>query len=286
MKNFSKKSKTLLFASLMYGVPSFFATAQTILGALESPSTGSVQSGIGVIRGWHCSATRIEITIDGISKGFTYTGSQRFDTTLICGKSETGFSYLINYNDSKLTPGWHTVRAYANGEKFGEASFQNLQSGGEEYLTGINKQTKVLDFPKPGSSVILSWQEDKQNFAITGIELNRETPRTTISSVGFITGTDGSTKIQYSITNNSTQSLGKVDIDIYCTTGTTGLSFLKQTSYIPTNGILAPGSTEVSSFFYYSPNFIRYAPPRCTNINNDIFINPGSIYNTQGTLIY
>ena len=33
-------------------------------GLLEIPSPRSYQSGIGLISGWHCSAARIEISID------------------------------------------------------------------------------------------------------------------------------------------------------------------------------------------------------------------------------
>ena len=39
--------------------------SQSPQGTLEVPAPDSTQSGIGAISGWHCSAGRIEISIDG-----------------------------------------------------------------------------------------------------------------------------------------------------------------------------------------------------------------------------
>lgn len=271
-----------IFSSLVTTI----ACAAGLQGALESPANGAIESGIGIVRGWHCTASVIEVKIDGISRGKTYVGSNRFDAASICGKIETGFSLLLNYNDTTLTPGNHVVRVYGDGVLFGEALFQNVQSGGQEYLTGVTKQTTVNDFPRPGSSVVLSWREDKQNFVVTNISLNQQRVRAVISLVSFVAGTDGSTRISFTVTNNTTSYIGKVDLDLYCTSGSTGLTFLKSTSYIPAYGMIFPGASEVGSLFYYSPGFVRTAPPHCSDLNTGVFVNPTSIYDASGAIIY
>jgi hypothetical protein len=49
-------------------------------GALENPVSGSTESGIGIISGWHCTATNITVTIDGMSLGKAGSSTCRGDT--------------------------------------------------------------------------------------------------------------------------------------------------------------------------------------------------------------
>jgi len=134
---------------------------------LENPVVDITESGIGVISGWHCTATRIDIVIDGLSVGKAGSGTSRNDTTGICGRSDSGYSLLYNYNI--LSPGSHTISAYADGEVFETRQFNTVQSGGEEYLRGISKTATISDFPSLGRIVILQWSQAKQSFVITGI---------------------------------------------------------------------------------------------------------------------
>lgn len=77
-----------LLVYLMTAIPSLsFA-----LGSLENPVAGSTESGIGVISGWHCTASIITATIDGASLGKAGSGTGRGDTASICGRSDTGYS--------------------------------------------------------------------------------------------------------------------------------------------------------------------------------------------------
>lgn len=78
---------------LLAASSSAFAT-----GSLENPQPNAVESGIGVISGWDCSAQQVEVFIDGRSIGNAGTGTLRGDTTNICGHAETGFSLLLNYS--------------------------------------------------------------------------------------------------------------------------------------------------------------------------------------------
>lgn len=137
-------------------------------GSIENPAIGSTESGIGIISGWHCTASKIDIFIDGALAGFTYTGSSRADTAAVCnGKSSTGYSYLINFNS--LSRGEHTIKVLADGVQFGERVFNTIQSGGQEFLSGAAKQVAVADFPSAGANTTLTWSESKQSFVVTSV---------------------------------------------------------------------------------------------------------------------
>ena len=155
-------NKLILAATLVAGIPLSFAE-----GLLEIPVVDSTESGIGVISGWHCTATRIDIVIDGLSVGKAGSGTSRNDTTGICGRSDSGYSLLYNYNI--LTPGSHTISAYADGEVFETRQFNTVRSGGEEFLRGVSKTAIISDFPSSGRIATLQWSQEKQSFVITGI---------------------------------------------------------------------------------------------------------------------
>lgn len=155
-------------------VAPLFAWAQ---GSLENPANNSTESGIGILSGWHCTASRVEALIDGKSVGFAYVGSERGDTVGVCGKSNTGFALLLNFNE--LPRGAHKVQIFANGVKFGEANFSTTQSGGKAFLTGASKQVIVSDFPTAGSNATLTWSQSKQSFVVTSVSTGTTTPTTT-----------------------------------------------------------------------------------------------------------
>jgi len=145
----------------------FFHLISQAQGALENPAASSAESGIGIISGWHCTASRIDFYIDGKSIGYALVSSDRGDTAGICGKSNTGFSFLINYNE--LTRGTHNVKAYANGALFGDTTFVTTQSGGVAFLQGAAKIVVVNDFPTPGNSATLVWNQSKQSFVVNRV---------------------------------------------------------------------------------------------------------------------
>lgn len=136
-------------------------------GALENPVVGSTESGIGVISGWNCTAGSISVAIDGASLGMAGIGTSRGDTASTCGRSDTGFSLLFNYN--ALTPGSHTLDLYADGQLLETRQFNTVQSGGAEFVTGLSKTTTVADFPTTGQTATLQWSQAKQGFVVTGI---------------------------------------------------------------------------------------------------------------------
>ena len=137
------------------------------MGILENPGPGSWQSGIGVLSGWVCEADMVEVVLDDRPAQLAAYGTERPDTEEICGDSDNGFGLLFNWN--RLEDGVHTVRALADGEEFGRATF-TVTTLGTEFLRGAEGETVVPDFPSPGEAVRLRWQGSNQNFVITNWE--------------------------------------------------------------------------------------------------------------------
>lgn len=135
-------------------------------GQLEVPGSGSFQSGIGIVSGWKCTAGAVTVQFDN---GPTYTaayGTIREDTQGVCGDTNNGWALLWNWN--RLGDGPHTVKVFDNGVQFGFTTI-TVQTLGAEFQTGLNKSVTVNDFPAPGQSVTLQWQQGQQNFVIAGM---------------------------------------------------------------------------------------------------------------------
>ena len=141
------------------------------IGILENPGPGSFQSGIGVLSGWVCDAGEIQIEIEtergDSERQVAAYGTERLDTAGVCGDTDNGFGLLFNWN--RLTDGVHTARAFADGVEFGRATF-TVTTLGEEFLRGIQGETTVTGFPRAGKAVRLMWQQNLQNFVITGLQ--------------------------------------------------------------------------------------------------------------------
>jgi hypothetical protein len=143
------------------------ASAQSTVGVLGTPPDGSTVSGVSTISGYHCTSKNIEVFIDGVSYGKAGAGTQLLGTLGVCGRTDTGYSLL--YNFSNLDNGQHTVSVTADGVPLATNTVTTVKSGGEQWLTGVNKQTKVQDFPHPGQAATLQWVQSFQNFLVTGI---------------------------------------------------------------------------------------------------------------------
>ena len=158
------------------------STRVAATGTLENPQPGGLEAGIAVISGWHCTSRNIEVRIDGVSLGLAGAGTSRGDTMSVCGRTDTGFSLLYNYN--LLQGGTHTVDAYADGVLFGSATFQ-VGYLGAEFLTGLSASHTVPNFPGPKRGTRVQWEQSKQNFVVTG-----QQPLTSPSVVGNYTITE------------------------------------------------------------------------------------------------
>ena len=135
-------------------------------GVLENPQPGSFQSGLGVLSGWVCDAQRVDLEIDGTAFQAAY-GTSRGDTLGVCGDADNGFGLLFNWN--LLADGTHTVRALADGMEFARATF-SVTTLGVEFLTGARGSFPLGNFPQPGTTIVIRWQESLQNFFIEGVE--------------------------------------------------------------------------------------------------------------------
>src|SRR5262245_52965363 len=131
---------------------------------LENPRAGSFQSGIGVISGWACEATVIEIVIDDLPPLQAGYSTTREDTRAICDDANNGFSLLWNWNLSG--PGLHRIQAFADGRRFADVTF-TVTSLGAEFLSGASGTYTLENFPQSGTNVTVRWQESIQNFAIS-----------------------------------------------------------------------------------------------------------------------
>jgi hypothetical protein len=136
-------------------------------GYLENPQPNSAQSGIGVVSGWQCDAQSVEFQIDdGRLVPIAY-GTERKDTEPVCGDVDNGFVFLLNY--SGMGDGWHLITVYSDGEPFGAAAFF-VKTLGDKFVRGLEAVVEVPDFPYPGDTAVLRWDEAKQNFSIESVE--------------------------------------------------------------------------------------------------------------------
>ena len=151
-------------------------------GYLENPGPNSFQSGIGVISGWVCEAETVEIVFETAQGAVLRyeaaygteradTAMQRKDGTPLCGDTDNGFGLLFNWN--LLGDGEHTVVALVDEEELGRAVVRVTTVGTgdeEEFLRGAEGECVVADFPMPGETVTLEWQQNSQNFVITDVQ--------------------------------------------------------------------------------------------------------------------
>jgi hypothetical protein len=151
----------LAFIALLFGFA--IPCAVWAQSALENPPNGGPVSGIGVVSGWKCTAGTLTYTVDNGPPAQLAYGISREDTKSACGHSDTGFIAEQNWN---LTgDGQHTIRVYDNGQQFAQATF-TVTTLGVEFLTG---QSATCTTALAGKETTLSWQENQQNFVITGV---------------------------------------------------------------------------------------------------------------------
>lgn len=159
-----KRAASCAFALL----PIIYAMeAQSSSGVLGTPADGSTVSGVGVISGYHCSSKNIEVLIDGESMGKAGAGTKLAGTLGVCGRTDTGFSLLYNFNN--LQPGQHTVSVYADDMPLASHTITTVRSGGVSWLSGVEKTVTVDDFPQTGKSATIEWVQSNQNFMVTSI---------------------------------------------------------------------------------------------------------------------
>jgi len=135
---------------------------------LENPYPGAHVSGIGLVSGWSCMSGVVEVSFDGGPRdNLVPSGGSRADTQPVCGRSNTGFGLLFNYN--LLGSGNHTAELFINGVQIGSPVPFTVTVPAGEFISGASKTVDAFDFPEVGKTTRLEWQESTQNFAITGV---------------------------------------------------------------------------------------------------------------------
>ncbi|MCC7216387.1 MAG: hypothetical protein IT517_06415 [Burkholderiales bacterium] len=137
--------------------------------ALENPQPASYQSGVGVTSGWSCVGPFVDVSFDGAARLRVPYGSGRADTAPVCGSwnTATGFGLLNNLN--LLGTGAHSAQLFVNGQAFGAPVSFRVTAPAGEFLVGASKSTTATDFPTPGRTTTLIWQQSQQNFAIESV---------------------------------------------------------------------------------------------------------------------
>ncbi len=133
-------------------------------GVLEIPGGGSAQSGIGLVSGWVCAASRVAVRIDGQAPLTTAHGTPREDTGSSCGgETDNGFGLLFNW--ALLGDGVHVVRAFADGVEFARSTF-SVATFGVPFLRNATATFVLNDFPATGTAVEIAWQQAAQGFVV------------------------------------------------------------------------------------------------------------------------
>ncbi len=131
----------------------------------EVPATGSVQSGVGLIRGWACAAETVSVSIDGGDPIAVAWGGQRDDTAGVCGDAANGYGMVLPWG--LLGNGPHRMQTFIDEAQVGNAEFE-VSGLGEEFVEGLQGEYVLAGFPAAGERVRLTWSEADQNFLITG----------------------------------------------------------------------------------------------------------------------
>ena len=164
--NSSVSDNDRLQADDIVGIRAIYSRAvdATPKGSLENPANRSFKSGVGVIFGWVCDATRVEVAIGNTRIPVVY-GTPRGDTASVCGDTNNGFVTLMNWN--LLGDGVHTMRLVVDGIAIGLSEFK-VTTFGQEFLQDASGVYSLLDFPRAGSRAMIEWEESSQNFVIRG----------------------------------------------------------------------------------------------------------------------
>jgi hypothetical protein len=131
----------------------------------ETPAEGSVQSGVGVIRGWACDAALVEVQFDDLPRMTVAYGTSRADTKFICGDDDNGYGMVFAWG--LLGHGLHTMKTFIDDVEISHVSFV-VAGLDEPFIKGLSGTYRLANFPQPGQSVTVQWSEADQNFIITG----------------------------------------------------------------------------------------------------------------------
>ena len=79
----------------------------------------------------------------------------------VCGDRDNGFILVWNWN--LMGDGHYTAVLVVDGKTISRNQF-TVTTLGQEYIRGLERDVVVDDFPSPGESALLRWQEPVQGF--------------------------------------------------------------------------------------------------------------------------
>lgn len=130
----------------------------------ETPANGSIQSGIGLIRGWACDAISVHVQFDNLPPLELAYGTARADTLSVCGDANNGYGTVFAWGS--LGEGMHTMSTWIDGEFVSSVEFE-VRGLGNPFMTGLFGEYDLQNFPADGQSVTVRWSQPDQNFIIT-----------------------------------------------------------------------------------------------------------------------
>ena len=133
---------------------------------LEAPNEGQTVTGIGLVRGWACEAQDATLAVDGGPPIHLATGGPRNDTRAACGRSDTGFSLLLNWNE--YGAGEHTLELSIDGRLVISRTVTVLTYG-EGFIAGLSGEWTLEDWPYFNYDTTVAWNEATQNIEIVDI---------------------------------------------------------------------------------------------------------------------
>lgn len=150
-----KKSAVCLLASLL---PTLCLGQENF----ESPGLNSIESGVGIIRGWSCKAGAIKVVIDGTSEIDLPHGGSRLDTSSVCKNGgNNGFGAVVFWPSYGL--GEHEAKLYIDGVLIKTQKF-TITGASEQFIKDKSHEFSIINFPAVGTDKTLVWSQAHQNF--------------------------------------------------------------------------------------------------------------------------
>ena len=96
------------------------------------------------------------------------SGSRVF-TRGVCGDTNNGLVAIWNW--AELGDGTHTAGVYDNGVEFDRSTFE-VATLGETFVRGARGECTVQNFPSPGETTALEWNQNTQHFEVVGEDIS------------------------------------------------------------------------------------------------------------------
>lgn len=129
----------------------------------ETPIAGKTYSGVGVIRGWACNASTVEVQFNDAPRLTVAYGSSRPDTRDLCGDATNGYGMVFAWGN--LGNGAHIARTFIDGVEVSQVGF-TVSGLDEPFINGLSAEYVLENFPLFGESVVVRWSQPDQNFII------------------------------------------------------------------------------------------------------------------------